>query len=427
VPTSTSPKKAHSPKYIASLAAAAAVVLTAGFLLKPGEPQAESTPPLSPIETQRLLRLAQRQALDTMTQYFADVVQGLQGRVLQVGAGTGSGILWDAGLVVTAGRRVPTPESTVVMTPEGHLLTVTRSVGGPQLPVAAYDLPGRRPPGGHRLQVAQTLQPAEWVLAVWRHESDLAFSPGYYMETSPARCGEMETEAVLTSLALSSEMAGGGLFDLDGSLAAVVLPCGEGYAALTPHSVSRLLDRGHGLEAELLARYGMRAVSLDEVAMSLLGVEGGALVSEVWMGHLADDSGLRPGDVIVGLGEQVVTSPEDLEPLALPQELGTRRLKVQRDRRVVDVDLSPRPGSPGSEAGGARGVELEAPNPGFTIGSITPGSSGDKAGLRPGDRIVRIDEQEPRTPGDLRRALDRGRPAFIEIERDQRRLGMLLR
>jgi serine protease Do len=425
VPTSKTPKKPHSTKYIASLAAAAAAVLVVGFVLKPDRRQAESTPPLSPIETQRLARLAQRRALDTMTEHFSGVVGGLQGRVLQVGAGTGSGILWNTGLVVTAGRRTPSPESTVVMTPDGHLLTATRTVDGPQLPLAAYQLPVQKPPGGDRIEETRALQPGEWVLAVWHHEGDLAFSPGSYLEHRSTRCGEMGVDAVLTSIALSDEMAGGGLFDLDGALVAVILPCEETHVALTPDSISRLLETGHGLEAEMMASYGLRTLPVSDEVRGHLGVENGALVSEIWKGYPADESGLRPGDVIVGLGQHEVASPEDLQPLLLPTELGSRQLKVRRGRRTVDIDLSPRTQEDTVDEQ-AHGVQLEPPTVGFTIGAVSPGSCGDEAGLRPGDRIVRIDNLEPRSPADLSRALDRRRPVFVEIERDQRRLGLLL-
>jgi serine protease Do len=425
VPTSTSPKRAHSAKYIASLAAAAATVLVLGFLLKPDKPQAESNPPLSPIETQRLARMAQRRALDTMTEHFSAVVSDLAGRVLQVGAGTGSGILWNTGLVVTAGRSTPSPESTVVMTPEGHLLTATRSVDGPNLPLTAYELPVQPPPGGERIEEAGAIEPGEWLLAVWHHEGDLAFSPGNFLETRSTRCGEMGVEAVLTSIALSDEMAGGGLFDLDGALVAVVLPCDEEHVALTPDSVSRLLERGHGFEAEMLASYGLRTLPVDEAARDLLGVEDGALVSEIWRGYPADESGLRPGDVIVSLGEQDVASPQDLEPLLLPPELQPRQLRVRRGRRTLEVDLSPRQAQEAVDEE-THGVQLEPPPAGFTIGAVSPGSHGDDAGLRAGDRILRIDDREPRSPAELRRALNRGRPVFVEIERDRRRLGLLL-
>ena len=159
MPTSASSSNRHSPRYIAGLAAAAAAILVVGFLLKPREPQSEIPRPPSQIETQRLARMAQRRSLDAMTEHFSDVVRGLDDRVLQVGAGTGSGIVWDPDLVVTAGLGAPAPESTVVLTPGGHLLTATRSVAGPELPLAAYEFPGEPPGGASRIEEAGSLGP----------------------------------------------------------------------------------------------------------------------------------------------------------------------------------------------------------------------------------------------------------------------------
>jgi serine protease Do len=421
-----SDEKRHNPKYIAGLAVASAAILAVGFLLKPRKPASEAPPPLSQMEIQRLARLAQRRSLDTMTEYFSDVAGGLASRVLQVGAGTGSGILWDRGLVLTAGRGLPAPESTVVMTPSGHLLTATRSVAGPQLPLAAYELPGEASRVSAPFEEAERLEPAEWVLAVWHLEGDLAFSPGHYLETRPTTCGELTVDETLTSLALSSEMAGGGLFDLDGALVGVILPCDEGCAAISPSSVARLIRAGRSLEGQLLALYGLLTAPLTEALQSHLGIETGALVSEVWTGHLAADAGLRPGDVIVGLGEHDVGSPQDLQPLLLPPELGMRLVRARRGRRTVEVDLSARTGPPTEPAGEDHGVRLAAAPDSFPVDSVSPGSRADEAGLRTGDHIVRVDNFAPRSAAELRRALARRRPVFVEVEREGRRLGLLL-
>jgi serine protease Do len=424
--TPASNEKRHNPKYIAGLALASAAILIVGFLLKPRKPTSEAPPPLSQTEMQRLARMAQRRALDNMTGHFSEVAGGLASRVLQVGAGTGSGILWDPRLVLSAGRGLHTPESTVVMTPAGHLLTATRIVAGPQLPLAAYEPPGETPPVSNHIVEAGTLEPAEWVLAVWHREGDLAFSPGHYLETRPTTCGDFAVDEILTSLALSSEMAGGGLFDLDGALVAVILACGEGHAALSPPSVARLIRAGRSLEGQLLALYGMRTAPMTEGLQSHFGVEGGVLVSEVWSGHLAAEVGLRPGDVIVGLGDHDVGSPQDLQPLLLPPELGMHIVRARRGRRTVEVDLSAGTGPPAASEGEDHGVRL-APGPaGLSIGSVAPGSRADEAGLRTGDQIVRVDDVEPRSAAELRRVLARRRPAFVEIERGGRRLGLLL-
>jgi hypothetical protein len=415
----------HSPKYIASLALTAAVVLVVGFLLRPRKPQAEPVPPMSPTETQRLVRLAQRRTLDTMTEHFAEIARDLTGRVLQVGVGTGSGVLWTGDLVVTAASGAPAPDSTVVMSPDGHLLTATLSVAGPQLPLALYELPGETSPAGGRIEEAAPPGPAEWLLAVWQREGNLAFCPGNYVDTRQTACDEVAVEEVRTSLSLETEMAGGGLFDLDGALVAVVLPCGEELAALSPPSVSRLIGMGRSLEGQLVSRYGLRVAPLTEVAQTWVGVRQGVLVSEVWTGQPADGGGLRPGDVIVSLGENPVTSLEGLRPLLLPPGLSPGRLTVQRKgRRPVEIDLTPRPVSKTNDD--EHGVHLEPVADDFTVGSVLAGSQAAEAGLRPGDRILRVDERTPRDRLELQRALARPGSVFIEIERGRRRLGALL-
>jgi hypothetical protein len=426
LPTAASNDTRHSPKYIASLALAAAAILVVGYLLKPRKPQSEAPPPLSQTEMQRLARMAQRRALDTMTEHFSEVAAGLAFRVVQVGAGTGSGILWDPRLVLSAGRGLHAPESTVVMTPTGHLLTATRTVAGPQLPLAAYELPGETQMRTDSIEAAEELSPAEWILSVWHQEGDLAFVPGHYLETRLATCDEVVVEEVVSSVALSTEMAGGGLFDLDGALVAVILPCGEGFAARSPDSVSTLVERGRGLDGQMLALYGLRAVPLSEATSTHLGVEQGALVSETWNGHLAAEAGLRPGDVIVGLGEHEVGAPQDLKPLLLPPELGMRLVRARRGRRTVEVDLSAQSGPPVTPEDDDHGVRLASGPAGFPIGSVSPGSRADEAGIRAGDRIVRVDDVEPRSAVELRRVLARRRPTFVELERGGRRLGLLL-
>jgi S1-C subfamily serine protease len=426
VTTSASGDARQNPRYIAGLALAAAAILVVGFLLKPRKPQSEAQPTLSQTEMQRLARLAQRRSLDTMTDHFAAVVADLASRVVQVGAGTGSGILWESDLVVTAGGGVPAPESTVVMTPAGHLLTATRLVAGPQLPLVAYQFPGETRPPRTGMMNTDVLEPAEWVLAVWHQEGDLGFCPGHYTETRRTRCGELMVEEVRTSLDLSSEMAGGGLFDLDGALMAVILPCGGGYAALSPSSVSRLIRLGRSLEGRILAHHGMRTAPLTEAVRRHFGLQEGALVTEVWKGRPAARAGLRPGDVIVGLGEHPVATPRDLEPLLLPAELGASVLRVRRGQRTVEIDLPPGSVSTARPEGDAHGVLLDSTAPGFVVGSVSSGSPAEEAGLRPGDRILRVDDRQPRSAAELRRLLERSRSMFVELERGGRQLGLLL-
>jgi serine protease Do len=418
------PETRHSPKYIAVLALAAAAILVVGSLLRPAKPSSEVASSLSPTEMQRLQRLAQRQTLETMAEHFSLVAGDVAPRVVQLGAAGDSGVVWSADLVVTSARpRVP--ESSEVTTPAGQSLPASRDVAGPELPLAAYRVRGLPEPPARAAAISP--RPGDWVLAVWRRNGDHAFVPGHYLESEMTTCGEDVVEEVSSSLSLSAEMAGGGLFDLDGSLLAVILRCGEGYAAVTLDSVSRLLADGRTLAGRLLARQGLRVAALDDESRRHLRVESGVLVSEVWTGYPAAAAGLRPGDVIQGLDGGPVGSPEDLRPLVSPATEPSWTLRVRRGRRTVEVGLGSASATPaGPEEREESGVRLLAPSRGYPIGSVLPGSPGDEAGIRPGDRVVGIDRVPPRSAADVRRALAGPDPVFLELERGQRRLGVLL-
>jgi regulator of sigma E protease len=63
------------------------------------------------------------------------------------------------------------------------------------------------------------------------------------------------------------------------------------------------------------------------------------------------------------------------------------------------------------------------------VGAVQPGSAAEAAGLRPGDRIARINGQAMETFGDIQQAVayDLGRPAEIDIERGADRLVIRLK
>jgi S1-C subfamily serine protease len=70
----------------------------------------------------------------------------------------------------------------------------------------------------------------------------------------------------------------------------------------------------------------------------------------------------------------------------------------------------------------------EARGPRYPIESVVPGSAADRAGIRSGDVIVRINHVEPKDLAQVRRLLaGRGsKTAFVELARGHRRIGVLV-
>jgi regulator of sigma E protease len=112
-----------------------------------------------------------------------------------------------------------------------------------------------------------------------------------------------------------------------------------------------------------------------------------AVIGEVLSGKPAARAGLQVGDEIVRVGNERINDFDDLR-LAITMNAGTR-LRVEyirnNERRVTTLVPDAEPSDYGPV--GRAGIRpLLDP----IIGSVTPGSTADRAGLRPGDRIVSV-------------------------------------
>jgi hypothetical protein len=430
-PTTIPPRGTKlTPRYLATLVLSAILILVVGSALRPRKPSSEAVPPPTQTEVRRLQRLAERQSLELMADHLAGTAADVASRLVRVGEATSTGIVWSPALVVTAGTADPVPESTTVVTGAGERLGASRVVGSPDLPLFGYQVAEPLEPATRRDGSAPELSPGQWLVAVWRGSAGPAFAPGHYVETRPVRCGELLAREVATTLDPTTPMAGGGVFDLDEALVAVVLPCQGRYAALSLESVTLGLVQGRGFDARLRGLYGLHVLPLEAPVRQHLRIEAGVLVGAVWGGFAAERAGLRPGDVIASLDGQPVVAPEDLQPLLAPGDreeavVGTWRARQRREVRLRTKGLPVAPG--GADAGS--GLRLATSADGFAIDEVTPGSTAAEAGIRPGDRLLRVDFVAPRSAVEARRVLfDRDdRAVFVEVQSGPKRFGALLR
>jgi S1-C subfamily serine protease len=136
---------------------------------------------------------------------------------------------------------------------------------------------------------------------------------------------------------------------------------------------------------------------------------------------------LRPGDVITGLDGAPVASPEDLQPLLASSEKGAAVLGVRRARQRRELRLAAGRLEPAAALDAGPGLSLEPPAEGFPIAGVLPGTPAAAAGIREGDRLLRVDFATPRTAAEARRALSgRGGPVMVEVRSGARRIGALL-
>ena len=336
--------EARSPAYIAVLAVVAGSILMVGSLMKPAAddsdtgnlPQAEIIPPL--------MLLTQRGSLEDMAEYFARSASDASRHLVFLENPRQTGIVWDeTGAVTTSNQEHYFPAQVEAVSSTGARLTLKATRPPPEAPVVALR-PVSGIAGNPALHLrALFLTHGEWLVVTWLSDPlARSFKPGLYLGSRVVECGGRPVREISLSVTPTREMAGGGVFDFDGSLIGLVALCDGRYAALVPESVDEIVAWSSRFEGRLLARYGLRVSVLDGNEQEYFAGDETVLIREVWRGLPADTAGLRPGDLIVTFDGRPAKTPDDLQPLVLPAARELLELRVRRGRRTVTAVLPAR-------------------------------------------------------------------------------------
>jgi hypothetical protein len=329
--------------------------------------------------------------LRRLAEYLDERVAGAAEAIQHVPSTGASGVRWAGDTVLTTGA--------------------VRAV----LAVRAPAADSLRPP----LPVAPDSVPRGWVLVVARRaDGRVASVTGLAGGRGPRRCAAREVDELVVGAPLDDGLAGAGVFDLDGRLLGMVVRCGERVAALPVAEVRRLLADATP-DADALGAFGLTVDSLGGPARAYFGADSGALVTSVRLGGPADAAGLRPGDVLVAGGDRPLAPGALRVRLAAAGPGDTLVVARRRGRAVAPVRLVARP--PAGPAPGAElGLTLDAPaGPGVGVATVRPGSAGADAGLRPGDRLLRVGDAAVTSAAAAARALAAAdtAPAFLVFQR----------
>lgn len=377
-----------NPRYIATLAVAALLILIGGFLVKP-ESVGESARPTT--ETVTLQSLTVRSSLVDMANFLSQRGDAVAPHLVYLTARNESGVVWGRDtLLAAAAPESPTPVAVLT----GPLDSLARRV---------------------RISTAEQRLRGQWAfLAARRPDGQLISNSAMYSGTVAMECGAIVVNEMIFGAPVTPAFVGGGLFDMDGLLLGMVVRCDDRPVVISAEDVRRLVNLAGTLESRLLQQFGAAFVPLSDAVREPLQADSGVVVTDVWAGTPAARAGLRPGDVVVEIADQPVRTLEALAPLLAGGD--TLALTVRRDGRP----LSPAPPANGRTglAAGTRGIELT---------NVARTGRAWRLGFRPGDRILEIGGA-PATAALVRATLggEPGDPVFVTAERGDRAFGLLV-
>jgi serine protease Do len=267
---------------------------------------------------------------------------------------------------------------------------------------------------------------------------------------------------IQTDVAVNPGNSGGPLFNLDGEVVGInsmIFSQSGGYMGI---SFAVPIDEAMQVREQLVktgrvvrGRIGVGVQDLDAALAKSFDLDKphGALVSFVEPGSPAEQAGLKPGDVVVGVnGKDIDQSSELSNTIAALRPGSDATLALWRAGKPQDVRVKvaelkdpEQQASRGNRRPGK--VEEEDTRLGLSVRQITPeekqsvdtdGSvvvenvqgGAARAGLQPGDIILAINQQEVKSVQDLRRAagkLAKGDSAALLVERAGARLYVPIR
>lgn len=258
---------------------------------------------------------------------------------------------------------------------------------------------------------------------------------------------------IQTDAAINPGNSGGPLLDMEGLVIGVNTAIysrsgaynGIGFAVpsnLVRNIAEQLINNGHIRRGYL----GVFLQPIDDELQSGLnlpeGVKGGALVARVQRGSPADKAGLEPGDVVSEVnGTPMKMHSEIVNTIGLLKPGTKVALTLYRDgsKKSVTVAVGEHPddeaedGKPGKAQAADKAMPFGMSLSGWSkqaaarynlestfgaiVTSVEPNDAADRAGIRSGDLILKVDNRKITSPEDFQKAAKGKSKVLVWIER----------
>jgi len=363
----------------------------------------------------------------------------------------GSGFIIDPkGIVVTNNHVIQDAEEISVILHDDTRLTATVVGRDTKTDLAVLKVESKQPLPSVKFGDSGSLRVGDWVLAIG---NPFGFGGSVTAGIVSARGRDIKSgpydDFIQTDAAINRGNSGGPLFNMAGEVVgintAIYSPTGAsiGIGFAVPTSTARgVIEQLQKYGKTRRGWLGVRIQKVtDEIADSLrLGKAHGALIASVTEGSPAEKAKIKSGDVVLKFDGKEVTDMRTLPRLVAETEIG-RDVEVEywrdgkREKTKVNVgELQEEVASAtdsGADTQGDRGEELAIKDLGLSVAtldgnarskfklkdstkgvlitSVEPDGVAAEKGLKPGDVIVEISQEEVSAPAEVRKKVDEAR------------------
>jgi|HubBroStandDraft_6_1064221.scaffolds.fasta_scaffold39596_1 S1-C subfamily serine protease len=264
--------------------------------------------------------------------------------------GSSSGVIWRAGIIVTAEHALRRDEEIQVTLPEGRVVTaelVGRDASTDLAVLKCAEAAAKTAKFG----TLESLKPGSLTLVVGRTRASgpVAALGVVSLVTAERRSwtGSSLTPYVRLDVGLQPTAVGGAVVDAQGHVVGIATPRFARFGAIvipTPHVnrvVDTLLQKGHIPRGYL--GVALQAVRLPEALRNSLQrkEKTGAILLEVEPGGPAHKAGMLIGDILVSLAGEGIARFEDVQSHLQPENIGkTLTAKIVRAGVVQEVSIA---------------------------------------------------------------------------------------
>jgi serine protease Do len=240
---------------------------------------------------------------------------------------------------------------------------------------------------------------------------------------------------IQTDAAINRGNSGGALVNLNGELigmnTAILAPdggnIGIGFAIpsnMVQNLAKQMIQYGQVKRAEL----GIMGTELNpELAKAMkVDADRGAFISQVLPKSAAEKAGIKAGDVIVSMNGKPIRSFASFRADVGTMAVGSKiTIGLLRDGKPLNVDVTLQQSSQPAQVAsatvytGIEGAELSNSDvngqKGVKVDNVKPGSTAARVGLKKGDIIHGVNQQQVNNLGDLRKILD-SKPGVLALD-----------